>query len=311
MKSGLHTIRFAAQHTGVSPHLIRAWERRYGALTPDRTATNRRVYSVEDLEKLRLLREAVNAGHSIGQIAALSASELRSMAKATDRAATGDPAPVPAARVPMSAADYARECTNAVARLDPEGLDGALRRAAVDLGLTLVIDRVLVPLLEGIGNRWREGELRTANEHMASAIVRTFLGRTLDSFQPREDAPILVVTTPAGQLHEIGALIAAVTAATEGWRILYLGANLPADDIAGAVRQTGARALALSVVHPTDDPRLEQELAAIRRVLGNDVPIFVGGHASLAYRTTLEAVGANHVEDMRAFRSSLEALRTG
>src|SRR5579871_2950965 len=77
MRETMHTIKFVAQHTGLSAHTIRAWERRYAALSPERTATNRRLYSTDDMEKLSLLRRAVQAGHNIGQIARLSLSDLQ------------------------------------------------------------------------------------------------------------------------------------------------------------------------------------------------------------------------------------------
>ena len=78
MRKQMHTIKFVAIHTGISPHTIRAWERRYSALSPDRTATNRRLYSTTDIEKLSLLQRAVQAGHSIGQIANLAATANQS-----------------------------------------------------------------------------------------------------------------------------------------------------------------------------------------------------------------------------------------
>jgi methanogenic corrinoid protein MtbC1 len=99
---------------------------------------------------------------------------------------------------------------------------------------------VIVSLLHRVGERWYEGSLRIAQEHLASAVVRGFLGSQREVFDYPETAPTLVVTTPAGQLHELGALVVATAAASEGWRATYLGPNLPAEEIAGAAEQDEA-----------------------------------------------------------------------
>lgn len=304
----MHTIKFAAQHTGLSQHTIRAWERRYAALSPDRTATNRRLYSESDMEKLILLRGAVEAGHSIGQIAGLSIGELQRLALlGTSPKADLD---VKAAASNKSSIPYLDECLLAVEQLDAMGLEDTLRRAAAMLGVASLIDQVLLPLLNSIGERWREGEVRPAHEHVATAIVRTFLGRMLDAFQPAAQAPLLIVTTPIGQIHELGALIVAVTAASAGWRVMYMGPNLPAEEIAGAARQSGAKAVALSIVYPPDDPRLDQEIIGLRKYLGQNFPILAGGRAAVAYRDTLESIRAIHISEIQILRTELEALRS-
>lgn len=307
----MHTIKFVANHTGLSPHTIRSWERRYAVLSPDRTATNRRLYTVEDMEKLSLLHRAVLGGHSIGQIATLSVSELKGLLieeRTKESALPKQMASAAGAYIPHS---YLEECLNAVERWDADALEYALTRAAAMLGTVAMLDQVMLPLLERIGEDWREGDVRPAQEHMASAVMRTFLGRTLAAFQPPAQAPRLIVTTPIRQLHELGALIAAVTAASEGWRVLYLGANLPAEEIAGAAYQSHAGAIALSIVYPPDDPTLAQELDTLRRSVGPEMSLLVGGRASANYTIALQSVGAIRITDMSALRRTLESLRVG
>jgi methanogenic corrinoid protein MtbC1 len=287
-----------------------AWERRYGALSPARTPTNRRLYSAEDVEKLLLMRRAAEAGHSVGQIAGLTIEELRRLlagAGAADRGKTGAIQERPGA--PEAAASFLADSLRAIENLDAACLEDALARAAALLGSAALIDRVLQPLLQNVGNRWREGALRCAHEHLATAAVRTLLGRMLDSFQPDEQAPRLIATTPAGQIHELGALFAAVAAASEGWRPVYLGPNLPAAEIAGAAHQANAKAVALSLVYPPDDPRMPDEMAALRKGVGPAIAILAGGRAAAAYRQVLESVDAVVVADLAMLRRELEALR--
>lgn len=310
MSQPMHTIQFAARHSGLSQHTIRAWERRYAALAPDRTATNRRLYSDEDLDKLALLNRAVQAGHSIGQIASLSILELHNLLSKSEASQSRLPQPTPSSKGATVPVSDLEECLRAVAEMNGTALEYGLTRAAALMGAAAMIDRVVLPLLTSIGENWRAGQTRPVHEHMATAIVRTFLGNLLASFQSSAVAPCLIVTTPVGQFHELGALIAAITAASEGWKVLYLGPNLPAEEVAGAMYQTRATAVALSLIYPPDDPRLEHELRALRQHVGPMTPIFVGGHAALMYRSALKAIGAIPIEDMPEFRAALEATRT-
>jgi methanogenic corrinoid protein MtbC1 len=129
------------------------------------------------------------------------------------------------------------------------------------------------------------------------------------TFETPDTAPHLIITTPAGQRHEFGALIAVTTAATQGWRVTYLGPDLPAEEIAATVQQTKAKAVALSVIYPPDDPHLRNELQKIRQLIPKEVPILVGGRAVNAYSKLFDEIGAVRIPDMQAFRSKLESLR--
>jgi methanogenic corrinoid protein MtbC1 len=118
----------------------------------------------------------------------------------------------------------------------------------------------------------------------------------------------LVVATPVGQVHEFGALLVAATAAAEGWRVTYLGTDLPAEDIAEAAARTRARAAALSVVFPAGDTALADELRHLRAALPKDVTLVVGGAAASAYSGVLDEIGAARLDDLEAFRAQLRTL---
>ncbi|MCE2402471.1 cobalamin-dependent protein [Candidatus Poribacteria bacterium] len=118
-----------------------------------------------------------------------------------------------------------------------------------------------------------------------------------------------MIATPRGQRHEIGALIATTTAASQGWQVTYLGPNLPAEEIVGCVVQNGAKAIGLSIVHPTDDPHLANELRKLRRGIQEHVALFVGGSGATAYDPVINTIGAVRINDMPTFRTELEALR--
>jgi DNA-binding transcriptional MerR regulator/methylmalonyl-CoA mutase cobalamin-binding subunit len=305
MAESIHTIQSVVRRTGLTAHVIRVWERRYGAVKPGRTLTNRRRYSEEEVERLALLRDLTRDGYSIGAVAQLPDGTLRQLATQDHENARQTKAGQGAEAAPA----LLEMCAQAIQQLDSRRLEEALRQGSVELGAMGLLQRLIAPLVQRLGELWRDGTITAAHEHFATAVIRVFLGRASGAFSANESAPVLVVATPTGQLHELGALLAAATAANLGWRVTYLGGSLPAAEIAGAARQNRATAVALSLVYPEDDPRLETELASLRELLPREVSILAGGRAVSAYRPVLERLGIVTLRDLADLGSTLDRLR--
>jgi DNA-binding transcriptional MerR regulator/methylmalonyl-CoA mutase cobalamin-binding subunit len=302
-----HPIQVVVRRTGLTADVLRAWERRYNVVEPGRSEGGRRLYSDDDVERLRLLRRATRGGRRISNVSTLSLESLAALVQEDEREEVkGGPEEGEAAVA--STEIHLKACLAAVERLDGRELEGAIGRALVLLGAPLFMDRVAAPLLEEVGDRWRRGEVKPAHEHLVSAILQRVLGRVIESSEPPGTAPGIVVTTPAGQTHEFGALFAAATAASEGWRVTYLGPNLPADDIATAVRSTGADALALSVVLEEEEPDLASELRELRLKLPPTVPILLGGAAVGAYQGVVDEIEAIVLPNLEQLRLTLSSL---
>lgn len=298
------SIQLAARKSGLSTHLIRMWQKRYGAVAPQRSESNRRLYSEAEIERLKLLRAVVHAGHRIGDVARLSDEELRRLvAEGASTPAAPDPG------VPARPADVIDAAIAATRDMDLDRLRRVLAQASASFGFRGSLERFFTPFLHAVGNLWREGVLTAAHEHFASAAVRTFLLASPRTFAVAGVPPALVVVTPAGQLHEVGAILAAAAAGDLGWRVIFLGTSLPAAEIAGAVIQNGARAVALSIVYPPDDPQIPQELRALRQALPAGLPILAGGRAAPAYADVLREIAAELVPDLRALEAVLDRLR--
>ena len=293
-------IKLVARRTGLTAHAIRMWEKRYGAVEPARSGANQRLYSDADVERLGLLRNLTQFGHTISQVATLPIEKLRQLCATSISSAPEEK---------RGTVGYLAECLNAVENLDAMALEQALKRAATNFGYQGVLQRVIAPLIERIGVSWLDGELTAAHEHFASATIRLFLGHAAKPFAAASHSPTLVVATPSGQLHEMGALLAAATAANLGWHVIYLGASLPAAEIAGAAALHPTRAVALSLVYPEDDSRLEFELAQLRELLARDIAIIIGGRAARAYQKALKRIGVTVVHDLPSFCATLEILR--
>lgn len=309
-----HPIGVVARRTGLKPDLIRAWERRYAAVEPGRSDTRRRFYSDQDIERLLLLRRVVGTGRGISQVAGLSNEELEALIENEPQpAAPYSPPPAVASGggdLDEQMEAFLSRCLQAAQHLDVRGLEMQLERASVAFSRTNLIEKLLVPLMHRVGDLWHQGSLRPIHEHMASAVVRSFLGGLHGAYHPEISAPHLVVTTPARQHHELGALIAAATAAGEGWQVTYLGPELPPEEIAAAALQKGARAVALSVTYPPDDPLLMDDLRRLRRLLGPHTTLLVGGRAVPAYSNLLHEIGARRVDDLNGLRQELQFLRS-
>jgi len=300
-----HSIKAVSRKTGLSAHVIRVWERRYKAVQPSRTGTNRRLYSEADVERLGVLKQATQAGHSIGTIADLPVDRL--MKIAAEAAAASSKAPPEGGL--GKAEQFVRDCLTAIKEMNGRALDERLGQALIHFGQHGLLEQVIGVLAQRVGDLWRAGEILAAHEHFASAAIRGFLGRNARPFAPGSNLPTLVVGTPSGQLHELGAVMVAAGANDFGWRVVYLGPSLPAGELAAAAAQNQARAVALSLVYPEAAPHLAAELRALRQYLPPATAILAGGRAAPAYEAALNEIGALQPRTMGEFYACLENLR--
>lgn len=286
-----HPIGVVTARTGLSSHVLRAWERRYGVVQPGRGATGRRLYSDAEVERLALLSSATRSGRPVASVVSLDTKALRALV--ADDAEHARQGPPPAA--------WHREQAMLAARaLEPERLERLLRRALLALGTVGFLADVLAPLLAEIGSEWNAGQIGIAEEHAATATISQLLGRLVRDLELPEAQPRLLLATPQGERHSLGALMAAAVAAHDGWRVTWLGADLPAAEIATAARQGRAHVVALSVATMADG--LETEIAALRRELAPHVWVVVGGAGAASLG---ESAGLSCVRDLAHWRSLL------
>ena len=309
-----HTIKVAARRTGLTAATLRAWERRHGAVRPARSGTERRLYTDADIERLRLMRELAAQGHGVGQLARASTAELATLARderASRPEARSESVATPAATYPAFVGSVSLQaCEHAVRALDGAELHRLLMRALVELGPMRYVETLVAPLCRRIGELWEERALGVAHEHVASVSLRQALGFLLETLRVADDAaPRMIAATPPGQRHEFGAMMAAAVASMGGWRVTYLGPDLPASDIAAAVHQSGARVLALSILSTQGGPQVAEELRRLRAAVGPDTEIVVGGSAADAFSGALDEVRAHRLADLDALRVALDEAR--
>jgi len=207
----------------------------------------------------------------------------------------------------VSAVELAvRDAMAATEQLDPGALEAARKRGALAAGTQLFVDEAVPRFLRDVGERWHRGSLTPAHEHLASDTVRRVLAWIAEAYDSPRDAPLLLVATPANELHELGALLVAAAAAGEGWRVVYLGPNLPAADIVSAASQVGATAIALSVVY-SDDDSTARELRTTADALPPGRLMLIGGMAAIRLERMLADTGIRVVRDLEGLRAVLRA----
>lgn len=305
-----HSIGVVADRTGLSVHQLRAWERRHAAVDPERTEGGHRLYTDADLHRLELLADLTDRGRRIGQLAGLPTEELSALLE-RDRRSEGEPTePRPAAE-DGDLAGVRHEALEAIETFDADGLEAIVRRVSLKHGLRTFVDELVVPVLTEVGTRWHGGELGVAQEHLASGVFSRTLQHMLEGSAANANAPAIVVATPSGHRHEIGAMVAAAVAGSEGWKVVFLGADLPADEIVRTVREVGARAVALSLVYGVDGAPTEQELRRLREQLPDSVEVLLGGRGAREIDGAAAGGGLRVLDGFSEFGRRLRELEEG
>jgi MerR family transcriptional regulator, light-induced transcriptional regulator len=309
-----HPIAVVAERTGLSQDILRVWERRYRAVEPTRGAGGHRTYSDADIARLRLLHAATTAGRSIGQVARLSTEELSRIVREDaaarteserEREGTNERQHQPEAAV------IVEEALAATARLDAVELEHGLRRAIARLGITPFIEDVASPVLRRIGEAWHTGRLGIAHEHLASSTIHDIVAEFMRAMARGGGEATVLVATPTGERHAIGAALVGATAASEGWRVLYLGVDLPASEIAAAALTANARAIAMSVIYVQDRARTLGELRTVHALVPPSVAIIVGGAGLQGMEDELRRLGIHVGATLRDLRDALATAARG
>ena len=289
-----YPIRAVSKLTGIGIDRLRAWERRYGAVTPVRDDRGR-LYTDADVARLRLLQGAVVRGHSIGRLAALSDEQLGTLVAAVEPTATD-----PTRRTSLDTAALVA----ALRAFDAAGIDYELARLAAALRPLELLQEVLMPVLARVGDEWHQRRASIAHEHLASSAIRNILGSFL-RVHARPNVPVrLLFATPAGERHELGTLGAAMLAASSGLGVAYLGPDLPARDIVTSARPARAQVLVLGLTSVAGGKAKERELRTIVRDLPRDIEFWAGGHGAERHAAIIAPRGLV-LRDYHAYQQEL------
>lgn len=238
-----HTIKTVCAQTGILPVTLRAWERRYKLLKPERTAGNYRLYSDRDIALLRWIGRRVESGISISRVA----DEFRAMRRAGQwPEAMPAPPPTPPVESATPPEAYARRLFAALTAIDEAQAAEVLREAHALFDVSVICLNIIQPCLYEIGEAWYRGGIGIATEHFASQYLRGRLLSLFQAYSSRASAPRIVVGCAPDEFHDIGGLMLALLLRRAAYRVDFLGANVHLMDLVQFAREQRPALICLS-----------------------------------------------------------------
>jgi DNA-binding transcriptional MerR regulator/methylmalonyl-CoA mutase cobalamin-binding subunit len=305
----LFNTKAVVTQTSVPAPTLRAWERRYGILTPQRGENDYRLYSERDIATVTWLRERVRSGMTISQAIAL----LKSLEPARRRGRKGVRAPHPpdAESAPATRLDLRemqRDLLRQLTLLDETGARGTIALALAAHAVEDVCLDLLTPVLYTLGRQWREEGLSCVVEHFATTLIRAQLESLWRGTRDATEGALILVGCAPGELHEIGPLMVALLLRRAGMRVAFLGQSVEEASLVETARALRPAAVVLSVAlpgHAATLVSLGERLAALPRPR----PLFIFGGQAFADDPDLAArlPGVYLSGDLRDLAASLQA----
>jgi DNA-binding transcriptional MerR regulator len=271
-------MKAVSRLTGVRPELLRMWERRYRLFKPGRAGNRYREFDDEDVQLLRYIRQQIDQGRSIGELAAEGREVLlRRLAHATA-------AP---SQEPQDAA-LLEELLQYLQHLDKRRLEARLAEYAMHCSFATLLHTILMPLMHRLGELWSAQKLSVASERLATLLIKQRLLTMLQATASGVDTPLVLCACPAGEFHELGLLTLAYALQQDGWQVCYLGPDLPVPDLLYGCQQLQPALVALSVTYVADVRGWLDGLRAIDSTVASTYRTLVGGQGVVRYQDVLQ-----------------------
>lgn len=280
-EQGSFPIGTVCRRTGIHPVTLRAWERRYGLLRPQRTSKGRRLYSESDIRRVERILALLGEGIAVSQVGRI----LDRPGGNTDK---------PVARSPIWSS-LLEQVLSAVHDFDEQALERAYEDALAVFPVDLTTRNLIIPALEALGERWRQGIGTVAEEHFFNVFIRNKIGARLHHELRRASGARVVAACMPGEQHELGLLLFGLYAAEHNYRVVLLGADTPLADLPAVVRRCRARWVALAANYAVQTHVLRKDLAGLVRAM--PVPVFVGGHQAVSEERSITRAGAHALGD--------------
>jgi MerR family transcriptional regulator, light-induced transcriptional regulator len=245
-----------SRRLGVSDHVLRAWESRYGLLQPVRSAGGFRLYSEADALRIRRMQAHLARG--------LSAAEAAQAVLGEDSRAGADPGRAPGPHRAAPASELSGTLRQALDAFDEPAAQAALDRLMSDLSLTTVLRDVVLPYLTGLGERWESGTASVAQEHFATNVIRGRLAGLARGWG-NGHGPRAVLACPPGELHDLALMVFGIVLHRSGWRIDYLGMSTPVEELTRTVDARRPDLVVLAATLPGNLEPLTAQLTALAR----------------------------------------------
>lgn len=295
----LHRIHRVAKLTGLSKDVIRVWERRFGVLKPTRGANRYRNYSDEDVALLRYLKEQLDAGASIGDLARLGREELLNRLRAAS----------PRASFIENTFDrLLRELLSALDPFDRITFEKRLNGAVAVVPFEEALHGILLPLQEQVGRLWHDDRVNVAIEHYVTKHIQQKIFSAMNQLPVAEFGSKVVVACPPGEEHDIAALAVAYRCRVRGCRVYYLGANVPVTALTKLCHDVDPDLTIISFPLALSETKATEIIQALAQEVSPVSHLSVGGHGALAMRELFLKSDIEVLEDFTALDNKLERL---
>jgi DNA-binding transcriptional MerR regulator/methylmalonyl-CoA mutase cobalamin-binding subunit len=283
------TLSIAAveRDTGLSKDTLRVWERRYGFPAPERDAIGERAYTLEQVEKLRIIKRLMDAGHRPGRIVPLSHDDLQRLTDSTvDQ-------PLRSVEAVVGASDL-RSHLDLIRSHDQPALRTELTRLLSRLGVGRFVTEVVAPLTAAVGDAWIRGQMEIFEEHLYTETMQSVLRQAIAGIPeaPAAARPCVLLTTFPGEPHGLGLLMIESVLALEGCRCISLGVETPLWDIVLAAGAHRADIVGLSFTGCMNPNQIVEGLTELRTKLPSQVAVWAGGSAPVIQRRRIDGVDA-------------------
>jgi MerR family transcriptional regulator, light-induced transcriptional regulator len=294
-----HRIHRVAKITSLSKDVIRVWERRFGLLKPTRGANRYRNYSDEDVALLRFLKEQLDAGGSIGELAKLGREELLGRARAS------------APRVSFVDNTFSRLLRELLSTLNPFDrviFEKRLNGAVAVVPFEEALHGILLPLQEQVGQLWHENQIDVAIEHYVTKQIQQKIFSAMNQLPVAEFGAKVVVACPPGEEHDIAALTVAYRCRVRGCRVHYLGANVPIASLANLCGKVEPDLTIMSFPLALSDDKAAELVQSLANEVSPASNLAVGGHGALAMRDLFVKYNITVLEDFSELDHRLDRL---
>jgi MerR family transcriptional regulator, light-induced transcriptional regulator len=278
------SISAVERDTGLSKDTLRVWERRYGFPVPERDAFGERAYPLAQIEKLRVIKRLLDAGHRPGRVVSMDIDALYTLGESLLAAPQ---------RISKDPASDLRSYMDRIKAHDVEGLRRALQQATMRLGLAEVVCNVIAPLNVMVGDAWMRGQLEVFEEHMYTESVGHILRQAIgNAGMDSAASPRVLLTTFPQEPHGLGLLMVQAMLSLEGVHCISLGTQTPILDIVLAATAHRADIVALSFTAGQNPNYVINGLEELRQKLSPKLQIWVGGSCPVVYRKPIAGVMA-------------------
>lgn len=292
------SIAAVERETGLGKDTLRVWERRYGFPSPARDSAGDRLYSVEQVQQLKLICRLLDSGMRPGKVVGLDSAELQALlAESIPASSVG----LSTTKKKLSSDEQVSELLSAVGRHDPGALRHGLSLAQMRMGLAPFVTDLVAPLTTAVGDAWAQGQFEIYEEHLYTEVVTGVLRQAIGALtqQPGTEGPKVLLTTLPQEQHSLGLLMVEALLVLEGFTCVSLGTQTPVTDVAQAARAHGADIVALSFTNIHKASVVHNSLKELRGLLSSNTALWVGGSCTALYQRPLRGIStARNLSDL-------------